>query len=184
MIEFSNAPELSDLWQSLPEFEQQLMLMAKTLNISLANYPIDHISVRCHHLETAKRWQAGLLKCGQLLSDNIINGRSICLFELEKPLLVAFQPISIIELPFPKDKIYPQETWEHIEMVIDVTPNELEDTARTLLPNPLPEGFNLKMSQPKGHQERLPNPTLAVSNGIITIKYHPFTIKKIIESEK
>ncbi|EKT57495.1 VOC family protein [Providencia sneebia] len=184
MIEFSSVPELGDLWQSLPEFEQQLINMAKALNVSLVDYPIDHISVRCHHIETAKRWQTGLLKCGQLLSNNIINGRSICLFELEKPLLVASQTIFIIELPFPKDKVYPQETWEHIEMVIDVAPDQLEDTAHKLLPHPLPEGFHSKMSQPKGQQERLPNPTLAVSNGLITIKYHPFTLKKIIESEK
>ncbi|WP_373417880.1 VOC family protein [Vibrio parahaemolyticus] len=42
----------------------------------------------------------------------------------------------------------------------------------------------MKVSQPKGQQERLPNPTLAVSNGEVTVKYHPFSLKKIIESEK
>ncbi|MDR2227623.1 MAG: VOC family protein, partial [Providencia sp.] len=88
------------------------------------------------------------------------------------------------ELPFPKDKKYPQESWEHIEMVIDVPPIELEKTARALLPKELPVGFSIKVSQPKGQQERLPNPTLAVSNGNITVKYHPFSLKKIIESEK
>ncbi|MGG4662450.1 VOC family protein [Providencia vermicola] len=184
MLPFREVPQLKDLWENLPKFANQLQSMAKQLDVSLTAYVIDHISVRCHHLETAQRWHDGLLQCGQIISDNIINGRPIRLYELSQPLQIAGQSVFIVELPFPKDKKYPQESWEHIEMVINVPPAELEKTARALLPNPLPVGFNVKVSQPKGQQERLPNPTLAVSNGKITIKYHPFTLKKIIESEK
>lgn len=184
MIKFAAVPQLKDLWDSLPDFEQKLTQMATALTISLTDFQIDHISVRCHHIETAKRWREGLRQCGQLLSDNNINGRSICLFELEQPLLVVNQWVAVIELPFPKGKIYPKETWEHVEMVIDVVPKQLESKAMALLPTPLPDGYSLKISQPKGQQERLPNPTLAVTNGIITVKYHPFKLKDIIESEK
>ncbi|MGJ3352352.1 VOC family protein [Providencia sp. Je.9.19] len=184
MIDLSIVPELDDLWADLPVFEQKLQLMATELQISLTDYHIDHISVRCHHLITANRWHNGLIKCANLLSDNQINGRSIRLYELIQPIVVAGQNVFIIELPFPKDKIYPQESWEHIEMVVDVEPDLLISVATNLLPNPLPEGFSMKESQPKGQSERLPNPTLAVTNGIITVKYHPFSLKKIIESEK
>ena len=184
MMNFANILELHDLWLDLPEFEKKLQLMAKALNLSLSDYPIDHVSVRCHHIETANRWHTGLQQCARLISDNQINGRPIRLYELEQPISIANQAVWIIELPFPKDKIYPQESWEHIEMVINVAPSELEKAAGMLLPSVLPEGFYTKFSQPKGQQERLPNPTLAVTNGIITIKYHPFALKKIIESEK
>ena len=184
MIDFSLVPELHDLWIDLPEFEKKLQLMANDLHISLKDFHIDHISVRCHHLTTANRWHDGLIKCANLLSDNQINGRAIRLYELKQPIYVAGQSIDMVELPFPKDKIYIQESWEHIEMVINVDPELLIDTATNLLPNPLPEGFSMKVSQPKGQSERLPNPTLAVTNGIITVKYHPFSLKKIIESEK
>lgn len=184
MTDLSVVPELDDLWTDLPVFEQKLQLMATELQISLTDYHIDHISVRCHHLTTANRWHDGLIKCANLLSDNQINGRSIRLYELIQPIVVAGQNIFIIELPFPKDKTYPQESWEHIEMVVDVEPDLLLSVATNLLPNPLPEGFSMKASQPKGQSERLPNPTLAVTNGIITVKYHPFSLKKIIESEK
>ncbi|WP_275076419.1 MULTISPECIES: VOC family protein [Providencia] len=184
MLPFCEVPQLNDLWEDLPKFADQLQAMAQKLDLSLTDYVIDHISMRCHHLETALRWHEGLLQCGQLISDNIINGRPIRLYELDKPLQIAGQDVFIIELPFPKDKKYLQESWEHIEMVIDVPPTELEKTARALLPKGLPVGFSIKVSQPKGQQERLPNPTLAVSNGNITVKYHPFSLKKIIESEK
>ncbi|AFH95823.1 TPA: VOC family protein [Providencia stuartii] len=184
MTEFANVPELQDLWNTLPEFEQKLTQMAKVLALSLNDHLIDHVSVRCHHNETAERWRKGLHQCGQLLSENEINGRPICLFELNKPLIIASQQVYVVELPFPKGKMYPQETWEHVEMVINVAPEQLEQSALALLPHPLPEGYSLKMSQPKGQLERLPNPTLAVTNGIITLKYHPYALKQIIESEK
>lgn len=184
MINFIDIPELQDLWLDLPKFEKKLQLMAKKLNLSLSDYPIDHVSVRCHYLETAHRWHNGFQHCARLISDNQINGRPIRLYELDQPISIAGQEVWIIELPFPKDKTYSQESWEHIEMVINVAPSELERVAYALLPPALPIGFQTKFSQPKGQQERLPNPTLAVTNGIITIKYHPFALKKIIESEK
>lgn len=184
MTDFANVPELHDLWLALPEFEQQLTQMAQELGISLTDFQIDHISVRCHHIETAERWRSGLLRCAHLMSENEINGRPICLFDLFQPLSVVSQNVFVIELPFPKEKSYPQETWEHVEMVINVDPERLESAARALLPLPLPEGYKVKVSQPKGQSERLPNPTLAVTNGTITVKYHPFTLKQIIESEK
>lgn len=184
MTDFANVPELHDLWSALPEFDQQLTQMAQALKISLTDFQIDHISVRCHHIETAERWRAGLLRCAHLMSENEINGRPIYLFDLFQPLNVVSQKVFVVELPFPKGKTYPQETWEHVEMVIDVAPKNLENTAYALLPQSLPKGYSIKVSQPKGQSERLPNPTLAVTNGIITIKYHPFTLKQIIESEK
>ncbi|MBG5918195.1 MULTISPECIES: VOC family protein [Providencia] len=184
MTEFVEVLELHDLWNALPEFEQKLAKVAAELSLSLTDYQIDHISVRCHHIETAQRWQTGLLKCAQLLSENEINGRPICLFELNRPLVIAAQEVSVVELPFPKDKRYAQESWEHIELVMNVAPEQLESAALALLPQPLPEGYSVKMSQPKGQSESLPNPTLAVTNGEITVKYHPYTLKQVIESEK
>ncbi len=52
--------------------------------------------------------------------------------------------------------------------------------ARTLLPAVLPAGVSVKCSSPHGEHERLSNPTLAVSDGEITIKFHPYTLRQII----
>ncbi|MBO1916027.1 VOC family protein [Providencia rettgeri] len=168
MPQFSKISQLQDLWDDLPIFIGKLQQMAQEINVLLSSFPIDHISVRCHHIATAERWQ----RVNAAFSDNIINGRPIRLYELSEPLNIAGQDVFIIELPFPKDKIYSKESWEHIEMVIDVEPNQLETAALQLLPEPLPQGYSIKMSQRAAR--RLPNPTLAVSNGEITVKYHPF----------
>ncbi|WP_266099306.1 VOC family protein, partial [Klebsiella michiganensis] len=42
-----------------------------------------------------------------LLSENVINGRPICLFRLDEPVVVAHWRFSIVELPWPGEKRYP-----------------------------------------------------------------------------
>ena len=42
----------------------------------------------------------------------------------------------------------------------------------------------MKTSSPKGARERLPNPTLAVTDGKVTIKFHPWSIEAIVASEQ
>ncbi|PPZ37703.1 metalloprotein, partial [Escherichia coli] len=44
-------------------------------------------------------------------------------------------------------------------------------------------GIKLKFSSPQGENEWLPNPTLAVSRGKVTIKFHPHDIRDIVGSE-
>lgn len=43
---------------------------------------------------------------------------------------------------------------------------------------------SLKQSSPKGEGERLPNPTLAITDGTVTIKFHPYSIRDIVASEQ
>ncbi|EMV1183714.1 metalloprotein, partial [Escherichia coli] len=45
-------------------------------------------------------------------------------------------------------------------------------------------GISVKTSSPKGEHERLPNPTLAVTDGKTTIKFHPWSIEEIVASEQ
>ena len=183
MALFSSIPQLKDLFNELPLFEEKMIQLANTLNIDLSCYPTDHISLRCHELVLAEQWREGLNQCGTCISANEINGRSIYLFKLDIPLIVLNQPVFIVELPFPTHKTYLYQGWEHIEQVISIKPDLLINTVRSLLPNPLPETLKLKISEPKGDKERLPNPTVAVTNGQVTLKYHPYSLQKIVESE-
>lgn len=48
----------------------------------------------------------------------------------------------------------------------------------------LAPGIKLKQSSPKGEGERLPNPTLAITDGTVTIKFHPYSIRDIVASEQ
>lgn len=94
------------------------------MKINLTDYQIDHLALRANSKEKAKNWLTELLKYGKILSSNIVNHRPIYLIELDEPVNFIGQPVDVIELPFPKNKQYPQETWEHIEIVMPFLLNE------------------------------------------------------------
>ncbi|OOS01994.1 metalloprotein [Canicola haemoglobinophilus] len=178
---------------SLDEFEQfekKIIELSHAMKLSLDNFEIDHIALRVNKRKSAEDWLTLLLKCGTILSDNIVNGRIIYLIQLNSPIGFSGQFIDIIELPFPKDKVYPVENWEHIEVVMPFEVNETTDewTKRIKKRFLWDESTNLKIkvSEPKVDGEQLPNPSIAVSfidrtENHTCIKVHPYHIKKIIE---
>ncbi|HGM4958157.1 TPA: VOC family protein [Serratia liquefaciens] len=186
MTSFPAIAELHDLALDLPRFEQALSQFAEKLHLDLSQFTADHVSLRCHQNTTAERWRLGLEQCGSLLSEAMINGRPICLFDLQQPLKVGPWQIDCVELPYPGDKRYPHEGWEHVELVLSGEPATLYARALAHLPDEalLAPGIKLKQSSPKGEGERLPNPTLAISDGTVTIKFHPYSIRDIVASEQ
>ncbi|AEF46004.1 protein of unknown function DUF991 [Serratia sp. AS12] len=186
MTIFPAIAELNDLALDLPRFEQALSQFAEKLHLDLSQFSADHISVRCHQNTTAERWRQGLQQCGSLLSEATINGRPIYLFDLHQPLQVGPWLIDCVELPYPGDKRYPHEGWEHVELVLSGEPASLYARALSHLPDEalLAPGIKLKQSSPKGEGERLPNPTLAITDGSVTIKFHPYSIREIVASEQ
>ncbi|WP_428943296.1 VOC family protein [Pantoea sp. FN060301] len=177
--------ELSDLANDLPRFESSLTQLAARLGLDLAALEVDHIAVRCHQNSTAERWKQGFLQLGELFSEKTINGRPIALFELRNPLKVGPWQITVIELPWPGNRLYRHEGWEHIEVVLRGDPAQLGMRALALLADEglCEPGISVKSSAPEGEGERLPNPTLAVSDGTVTIKFHPWSLKEIVTSE-
>ncbi len=186
MTSFPAIAELHDLALDLPRFELALSQFAEKLQLDLSQFTADHVSLRCHQNTTAERWRLGLEQCGSLLSEAMINGRPICLFDLQQPLKVGPWQIHCVELPYPGDKRYPHEGWEHVELVLSGEPATLYARALAHLPDEalLAPGIKLKQSSPKGEGERLPNPTLAITDGTVTIKFHPYSIRDIVASEQ
>lgn len=176
---------LQDIHADLPRFEQALHELTARLGLETGTLNADHISLRCHQNTTAERWRSGFEQCGELLSENIINGRPICLFKLHEPVCVAHWQFTVVELPWPGEKRYPIEGWEHIEIVLPGEPETLNARALALLSDEglSQPGIFVKTSSPKGERERLPNPTLAVTDGKVTIKFHPWSIEEIVASE-
>ena len=178
--------ELDDLEQDLMRFAQSLEHFAERLGINLAEHEADHVAVRCHQFATAERWKAGFLQMGHQFSQAIINGRPICLFKLHQPLNLAGWQVDVIELPWPGEKLYRHEGWEHVEIVLRGDPESLGKRAMALLSDEAltQPGVSFKTSAPKGENERLPNPTLAVTDGQTTIKFHPWRLEEIVASEQ
>ncbi|MEN0615896.1 VOC family protein [Klebsiella indica] len=186
MANWQQIDKLNDISADLVHFTEALNALASRLGLDMALHDADHISLRCHQNTTAERWRSGFEQCGTLLSENIINGRPICLFKLDEPICVAHWRLHIVELPWPGEKRYPHEGWEHIEIVLPGEPDTLNARALALLSDEglSQPGIFVKTSSPKGERERLPNPTLAVTDGNVTIKFHPWSIEQIVASEQ
>lgn len=186
MANWQSIAELKDITADLPRFTRALGELAARLGLDIAPLDADHISLRCHQNTTAQRWREGFEKCGRLLSENQINGRPICLFILDEPICVAHWQFRVVELPWPGEKRYPIEGWEHIEIVLPGDPQTLNVRAVALLSDEglCQSGISVKTSSPKGEHERLPNPTFAVTDGTVTIKFHPWRIEEIVASER
>jgi len=186
MANWQSVDELQDIAADLPRFTQAFTALTGRLGLDIAPLAADHISLRCHQNATAERWRRGFEQCGELLSENIINGRPICRFKLHEPVCVAHWRFTVVELPWPGEKRYPLEGWEHIEIVLPGDPDTLNARALALLSDHglSQPGIFVKTSSPKGERERLPNPTLAVTDGSVTVKFHPWTIEQIVASEE
>ncbi|MCJ7926364.1 VOC family protein [Pantoea vagans] len=186
MAERSFPSELDDLKTDLGRFEESLQIFAQRLGLRLNDLVVDHIAVRCHQDTTAMRWQQGLQQIGTQFSAAMINGRQICLFKLHDPLLVAGRQVDVVELPWPGEKRYRHEGWEHIEVVLRGDHQTLGMRAMALLSDDAltQPGISFKTSSPQGENERLPNPTLAVTDGQTTIKFHPWRLEEIVASEQ
>lgn len=152
----------------------------------------DHVALRVNSKDAAERLSNHFDEQGKVISNNIINGRPILIFELNQPLQLSTLNIPCIELPYPSDKKYPVEGWEHIELVLPCTAQNCEDLEVALLAlvptlQPVLTGktdIKVKRSSPQGEHERLANPTIAFKKGNICIKVHPHGIKAVIASEQ
>ncbi len=109
MANWQTMAQLQDISADLPRFTEALSALARRLGLDIAPLNADHISLRCHQNATAERWRAGFEQCGTLLSENIINGRPICLFKLDEPVCVAHWQFTVVELPWPGEKRYPMK---------------------------------------------------------------------------
>ena len=201
------------LTQSWPAFEAQILALLETLDLADKALVCDHVALRVNSIASADALRDAFSCVGKIISDNIINGRTILIIELDTPLTLGQFSIACVELPYPSDKVYPQEGWEHIELVIDSKATECDTLSQDLLAlcpklsallpseqaaepvlSSSPDlssqglaslaGIKIKMSSPKGDKERLANPTIAFKRDDVCIKVHPHGIKAVIASEQ
>jgi predicted metalloenzyme YecM len=192
-------------WQA---FSQSILSFIDTLGLSDARLDCDHVALRVNSAQAASALEDEFSHMGNIISKNMINGRPILIIELNQPLMLGPYKIDCVELPYPSEKTYPVEGWEHIELVINSQAQTCQELAQALSTNYPPlatllsnesdtsdisdnsisggnnSGISVKMSSPKGDNERLANPTIAFKQGNICVKLHTHTIKAIIASEQ
>ncbi len=180
--------QLANSW---PTFSQSIIQFMSELGFDKLALECDHTALRVNSTHAAQQLQHEFAEHGTIISNNMINGRPILIIELHQPLLLGGMTIDCVELPYPSDKTYPVEGWEHIELVLKSDAKECETLSRDLLavlPNLKPvlageTDVKVKLSSPKGDKERLANPTIAFKKNGICIKVHPHGIKAVIASE-
>lgn len=193
-------PSLSytDLLHSWPQFEAKILNLLTKLDLADKKLECDHVALRVNSVASADALRQAFCQLGDIISDNQINGRCILIIELNTPLTLGEFSIPCVELPYPSDKRYPQEGWEHIELVIPSLAEDcktLSEDLKLLCPKLAPvlsgealsessEPIHIKMSSPKGEKERLANPTIAFKYQEVCVKVHPHGIKAVIASEQ
>ena len=180
---FSTLPELAD---DLARFEQSMDSFVNQLGVDLTPLVIDHISLRCHQDRIAERWSLSLAQCGDCFSQAIIAGRPIHLYRLHQPIVVLGHCIEIIELPWPGEKRYRHEGWEHIEVVLPGPAEQIGQRAMALINDEglITPGISIKTRRPEASPGALDNTTLAITNGEVTIKFHSWPIDQVVASEQ
>ncbi|MCS0450199.1 VOC family protein [Vibrio diabolicus] len=193
LVEKRLTPEL--MIQDLDAFMAKIEELATLLKLDLSFAQADHIALRINDTETAKAAYEAWNQYGKVISQAKINGRPIIVIEFDKALESRGWKIECLELPYPAEgKIYPNESWEHVEFVIpshaETADEFLADLKHTYPAfgarfDELKElGVKIKLSSPKGEGERLNNPTVAFKYQGICIKLHPHSLKRIVESEQ
>ncbi|WP_037471218.1 VOC family protein [Shewanella waksmanii] len=183
---------VESLQQGWTRFERKILTLLSELHLDPLNLHCDHVALRVNSTQAADELVTWFSRHGEIISNNIINGRPILIIALDTPLQLGSMAIDCVELPYPGDKHYPQEGWEHIELVLPCDAqdcDQLSERLITLVPELAPvlngdRRFNIKMSSPKGEAERLANPTIAIKADDVCIKIHPHTIRDIIASEQ
>lgn len=129
----STSISYEQLTQSWPAFEAQILALLETLDLADKALVCDHVALRVNSIASADALRYAFSCVGKIISDNIINGRTILIIELDTPLTLGQFSIACVELPYPSDKVYPQEGWEHIELVIDSKATECDTLSQDLL---------------------------------------------------
>ncbi|MBE8167171.1 MAG: VOC family protein, partial [Shewanella sp.] len=172
-------------------FSAKIQSFMTQLGIEQQKFECDHVALRANSTAKADEYRAFFEEHGTIISENIINGRPILIIELDVPLNLNGMLIPCIELPYPSNKIYPQEGWEHVEFVVpsnaknceqlitDIV-NIIPNLKDTLMPTHSEKSdIKVKLSSPHGKHERLANPTIALKQKDVCIKLHPHSIKAI-----
>ncbi len=188
-----NLPSIDALENGLPLFSEKILVLCSQLGLDLSGYQADHIAIRMNKVANAKYFHSTFAERGQVISKNMINGRPIIVVKLNTIIQVGRWEIPCIELPYPSEKTYPSEGWEHIEWVIPsaaTTPEEFLDYLKQAFPELNARwdelenlGISVKLSSPSGEGERIANPTVAFKANGVCIKLHPVSLEAVIQSE-
>lgn len=134
------------------------------------HWSIDHVCFRTDSDESYSRFKDLFNQFGKLLIESPVNGRLISTFKLFEPFRYKHWVIDLVELPAPKKGKVTPEGFEHIEVVSDISFEEISEryAGKQFSTGGLGKLFNreLEMEFKKG-----------------AVKFHPLSLESVINLE-
>lgn len=153
------------------KFIESLLSEATHLGIPIKpHWMIDHLCYRVQTLQEYDQTKIELERFGNLLAENEVNGRPIATYKLHEPIKVAGYWIPLIEIPAPKSGKITPSGFEHLEVVCDISFEDLEAHLKHLKPDisglskPINKEFELDL-------------------GRHAIKFHHMSLESVIRLE-
>ncbi len=152
-------------------FLEKLNLKLNEFNVFLEpHWSIDHLCYRTSTLDRYNELKKEFLTFSKLLIESDVNGRPISTFKLDKPVYFENSSISVVELPAPKVGKVTPEGFEHIEVVCDISFEDLESRYK-----------NLKIDK-SGLKKDL-NQEFELCFGEVNLKFHQLSLESVINLE-
>lgn len=160
-----------DFKEQADRFREELHTRMAAQKISLLpHWNIDHL---CYRVESGDRYsdlKNQISKFATLLIESPVNGRMISTFKLRSPVFFGEHRIDLVELPAPKLGKAVREGFEHIEIVTDLSMDEI----RTRFGG---ARFN------EGGLKRDFNSELEMQLGDWAIKFHQLSLESVVTLE-
>lgn len=157
-----------ELIDEAQQFLSQLFKELDRIKLDLSNNELDHICYRVESINEYLDLKEKLLPESKLISDKKINGREICVFELDVPLKFQGRAIHLLELPAPKKGSQYKSGFEHAEFVIS-------EELRAFMSSRPDLNFNIK-----GLEKRI-NPEIRLNFSFGSIKFHNHNLAYVIQ---
>lgn len=160
-----------ELQKKAETFLDSLFKRMKETNLTLApHWDIDHLCFRVESLEDYDDFKLTFSNLGRLLTETSVNGRPISTFELNTPITYKDWLVHIVELPAPKKGKKTKTGFEHMEVVIDCSMEELIEK-------------NKKIEWDKSGMEKIFNSELEANFNDMAVKFHHLSLKSVINFE-
>lgn len=152
------------------KFLDKIFKKLEESGIQIGSWEIDHLCFRTSSLDNYEEMKRIFSGLGTLLVESDVNGRDIATYKFHEPIIYKNYIIPLVEVPAPKPGRDIDEGWEHIEVVIDISFDELMKKY---------SGLNFDT---KALSKEL-NPELVLKFEDCSIKFHHQSLEEVIRIE-
>ena len=162
-----SSQEISKFLWNFNQFLDRIFENLKKDNIDISNYELDHICYRVSTIEKYDILKNIISSYWILLAENIISGRNISTFKLDRPIIYKNRKIHLLEIPSPKKGSHYDDWFEHVEFVINCSFDDFMNKYSDI--NFITKDINKKV-----------NPDIKIKYDNYSVKFHKDSLRKFL----